>query len=105
MTRAKAENTVTYKRRIGKVGAYGEHKVVTWDSANGVALARIYENNDGTVEVTLYSADNTPHPRTLPNDGQRCWNNLRGSRQRTRIHYHDPRNLGCPSIQRLSADR
>jgi hypothetical protein len=74
MTRAKAENTVTYKRRIGKVGAYGEHKVVTWDSANGVALARIYENNDGTVEVTLYSADNKPHPRTLPNDGQRCWN-------------------------------
>lgn len=74
MTRSKAENTATYTRRIGKVGTYGEHKVVTWESSNGATLARIYDNNDGTVEVTLHSADNTPHPRTLPNNERRCWN-------------------------------
>lgn len=73
MTRSKAENTATYTRYIGKVGTYGESKVVTWKAANGTVLACIEDNNNGTVEVTLYSADNKPHPRNLPNNERRCW--------------------------------
>lgn len=74
MTRSKAENTATYSRRIGKAGSYGEHKVVTWSAvSDGATLARIYDKNDGSVEVTLFSSDNKPHPRTLPNNERRCW--------------------------------
>lgn len=75
MNRAKAATTANlYTRHIGKAGIYGEQKVVTWATLNGVELARIDDNNDGTVTVTLHSSNNTPHPRNLPNDSRRWWN-------------------------------
>lgn len=76
MTRAKdaASNVKYYTRRLSKAGTYGEHRVITWADDKGTAIARVYDNNDGTAEVTLYTADNKAFPKTLSNDEMLCWN-------------------------------
>jgi hypothetical protein len=65
-----------YYKVIGKTGTYGQFKLVTWFEVGkqfkyGPPIALYLENGDGTVDVTLYTAEGEGHTRELPYEPRR----------------------------------
>lgn len=54
-----------YITKLGKVGTYGETSTEEWLDMSRRPIAIIYHNADGTFTVTLYTAKQIGHTRTL----------------------------------------